>query len=118
MNMRGIRGAIDVSSNEAQKILEATKELLLEMLQKIPWKRIKSRRLFSLRQQILMLLSLQKRPADWDGFMFRYFMPSEINVPGALPRCIRILMLVNSTKTQEEIKHVYLRGASSLRADL
>jgi chorismate mutase len=46
------------------------------------------------------------------------FCTSEINVPGALPRCIRILMLVNSTKTQEEIKHVYLGGTSSLRADL
>ncbi len=42
----------------------------------------------------------------------------EIDVPGALPRCIRVLMLVNTERTQEEIRHIYLKGAKALRPDL
>jgi chorismate mutase len=42
----------------------------------------------------------------------------EVPVPGSLPRCIRVLLLWNSERSQEEIRHVYLRGAESLRPDL
>jgi chorismate mutase len=118
MNMRGIRGAIDVSSNEAQKILEATKELLLEMLQKNSLEKDKiAAIIFSTTADLNAAFPAEAaRRLGW--VYVPLFCTSEINVPGALPRCIRILMLVNSTKTQEEIKHVYLGGTSSLRADL
>ncbi len=43
---------------------------------------------------------------------------SEINVPGTLGRCVRVLLHVNSTKSQAEIVHVYLREAKSLRPDV
>jgi len=39
----------------------------------------------------------------------------EINVPKSLPKCIRILLLVNTNLSQEEIKHVYLNEAVNLR---
>lgn len=39
----------------------------------------------------------------------------EISVPGSLSRCIRILMLFNTNKKSDEIKHVYVRGAEALR---
>jgi len=42
----------------------------------------------------------------------------EIPVPGALPRCVRILMLINTTETASEVHHVYLRDAERLRPDL
>jgi chorismate mutase len=42
----------------------------------------------------------------------------EIPVPGSLPRCVRILMLVNTTRTADEVQHVYLRDAERLRPDL
>jgi len=42
----------------------------------------------------------------------------EIDVMGGLPRCLRILMLVNTEKKSEEIVHVYRKGAEVLRADL
>ena len=42
----------------------------------------------------------------------------EVPVPGSLPRCIRVLLLWNTERSQEEIRHVYLRGAGSLRPDL
>ncbi len=43
---------------------------------------------------------------------------SEINVPGAMPLCIRILMHIYTTKPRNELRHVYLRNAQSLRDDL
>jgi chorismate mutase len=43
---------------------------------------------------------------------------TEIGVPGALARCVRVMLHVNTSKTQAEIKHVYLREALRLRPDL
>lgn len=42
----------------------------------------------------------------------------EMAVPGSLPRCLRILLHVNTEKRADEIVHVYLRGATVLRPDL
>jgi chorismate mutase len=43
---------------------------------------------------------------------------TEVAVPGALPRCIRVLLHVNTDKRQDELVHVYLDGARVLRPDL
>jgi chorismate mutase len=43
---------------------------------------------------------------------------SEINVPGSMARCIRIMMHVYTTRSRNEIHHIYLRQAKSLRDDL
>jgi chorismate mutase len=42
----------------------------------------------------------------------------EMNVPGSLPMCLRVLLHINTNKGVNEIKHVYLRGAKVLRPDL
>ena len=41
-----------------------------------------------------------------------------MNVPGSLPKCLRILMHVNTERSAAEIQHIYLRGARVLRRDL
>jgi chorismate mutase len=43
---------------------------------------------------------------------------AEIAVPGSKPLCIRVLLHVHTTKSRDEIKHVYLHGAHGLRDDL
>ena len=43
---------------------------------------------------------------------------NEINVPGSLQRCIRVLVNWNTPKSQDEIIHVYVRDAQRLRPDL
>jgi chorismate mutase len=43
---------------------------------------------------------------------------AEIAVPGAMPLCIRVLLHVHTTRTNDEIHHVYLHGAQGLRDDL
>jgi chorismate mutase len=42
----------------------------------------------------------------------------EIDVAGALPRVIRVMVHVHSELGRDQIKHVYLRGAVALRKDL
>jgi len=42
----------------------------------------------------------------------------ELNVPGSLARCVRILVHVNTAKSQKDIKHIYLKEAACLRVDL
>jgi chorismate mutase len=42
----------------------------------------------------------------------------EINVPGSLTRCIRILLHWNTDKTQQQVSHVYIKEAVKLRPDL
>lgn len=43
---------------------------------------------------------------------------AEIDVPGALPRVVRVLVHVETNKARSEIRHVYLDGAEVLRKDL
>lgn len=42
----------------------------------------------------------------------------EINVAGGLPKVVRILMHVESTRSRSQLRHIYLRGAEVLRQDL
>ena len=42
----------------------------------------------------------------------------EIDVPGSVPRCIRVLMHLYTTRGDETLRHVYLEGAEQLRTDL
>lgn len=42
----------------------------------------------------------------------------ELPVQGALPRCIRVMLHAETRRQRSEIRHVYLRDAVLLRADL
>jgi chorismate mutase len=43
---------------------------------------------------------------------------SEIDVPGAMPRVLRLLAHVDTDRPRSDVRHVYLRGAAALRTDL
>ena len=42
----------------------------------------------------------------------------ELDITGATPMCIRVMMHINTTKPRDELHHVYLQGAKGLRDDL
>jgi chorismate mutase len=42
----------------------------------------------------------------------------EVDVPGALPRVVRLMALVETDRSRDDVKHVYLRGARALRRDI
>lgn len=118
MAVRGIRGAITVPEDNATEVLAATRELLEEIIRQneLDPQDIASI-IFTSTQDLKSTF-----PAEAARAMGLHLVPllcsQEIGVAGAITRCIRILVHVNTILGQEEIKHVFLRDAARLREDL
>lgn len=115
---RGIRGAITVDADEPAAIVAATKRLLREMVERndVAVDDIASV-LFSLTPDLKAVFpAIGARELGWVHVPMLHF--TEIDVPGALGRCIRVLMHVNTARKLDEIEHAYLDGAAVLRPDL
>lgn len=116
--VRAIRGAITVKSNEENEILEMTAELLKSMTEQngIEKDDIISV-IFSVTSDLNAAFpAAAARRMGWTetALMCTY----EINVPGSLQRCIRVLMHIHTSKNKHELRSVYLKGAKELRPDL
>ncbi|MFY9719701.1 MAG: chorismate mutase [Candidatus Cybelea sp.] len=115
---RGIRGAITVDADDRASIARATERLLHEVVRRnrIELEDVASV-LFTLTPDLHAAFpALAARDMGWVTVPMLHAV--EIAVPGALGKCIRILMHVNTTQTPAEIEHVYLDGARVLRPDL
>ena len=119
MVVRGIRGAISVEEDTREAILQATRELLQEIL------RLNKIEDFDTLGSAIFTTSPDLHacfPAEAARALGMHEVPllcaSEIAVPGALPRCIRVLIHFNTDKKQSEIVHVYMREATKLRPDV
>lgn len=116
---RGIRGATTVEHNDREEIYAATQELVAEMIDR---NGIQPETVSNIWITVTHDLDAAfpavavRRQSGWD------FVPLmcalEIPVEGSLPRCIRLMIQVNTEKGQREINHVYQRGATVLRPDL
>lgn len=118
MNIRGVRGAISVDADEEQAIVTATKRLLSEMVRRngVALDDIASV-LFSLTPDLHAAFpALGAREMGWVHVPMLHF--TEIDVPGSLPRIIRVLMHVNTALAPPTVEHVYLEEARVLRPDL
>jgi chorismate mutase len=116
--VRGVRGAITVERDDATLLLDATERLLREIVSEngIHSADVASA-LFTLTPDLVSEFpAAAARRIGWTLVPLLNF--SEIAVPGSLPRCIRVLLHVNTEKRQDEIVHVYLDGARVLRPDL
>lgn len=116
---RGVRGAITIQENTEAEILQATDRMLRKMIQDnelVP------------EQVASVFISVtdditEAFPArvlrTIEGWSYVPVMcMKEITVHSALKKCIRIMMHINTDKSQQEIVHVYLEDAVSLRPDL
>jgi len=112
----GIRGAITVSANNKESILAATGKLLVEMAQanKIEIKDIAAIFFTTTPDLNAEFPASATRELGWPSNL-ALLCGHEMNVPNDLPRCLRILMLVNTEKGSEEITHVYLGEAKKLK---
>jgi chorismate mutase len=119
MSIRGIRGATTVTADEPDLILKATHELLESILDANPGIKPEDMgsALFTLTEDLTSVFPAHAaRQMGWDQVPI--MCAHEIPVMGSLPLCIRVLIHWNTDKTQNEIKHVYLRDAIKLRPDL
>jgi len=115
---RGIRGAISVQSNTADKIAEATGTLLEAIVIE---NEIDPEDIASVFFTVTADLNAEFPAVAARAMGWRYvplICSTEINVPNCLARCIRVLLHVNTEKSQKEIKHIYLGEAAILREDL
>lgn len=114
---RGVRGAITVGSNNEDEILEATRELLQALLASNDMKveDIASAYFTTTPDLTATYPAYAARQLGW--YDAALLCGHEMNVPGGLARCVRVLIHWNTTKSAAEIAHVYLREARSLRPD-
>jgi len=112
---RGIRGATTVENNVSEEIIPATRELLTRLLEdnNIDTKDIAA--VFFSATPDLNSAFPAKAAREMGWLDVPLFCQVEIDVQGSLEKCIRIMMLVNTTLEQEEIKHVYLKETTRLR---
>ena len=118
MATRAVRGAIQVEADDRELILEAVAELVRAVLERN-----------GLTADDLVSLILTATPdvtAEFPAYAARQagltdvpmLSATEIDVPGAMPRVIRLLAHVETPRARSELRHVYLRGAAGLRTDL
>ena len=119
MLSRGIRGAITVGANTKEEIQSATIELLEEMLLKNEVKTQDiSFAIFTLTSDLNADFPAKYARLDCGFNKVPMMCYQELDVENSLKMCLRVLLNVNTNKTQDEIKHIYLKGATILRGDL
>ncbi|MCA9257599.1 MAG: chorismate mutase [Planctomycetales bacterium] len=118
MNCRGIRGATTVAQNDREEILVATRQLLALMVRRneVEIGDLASAMFSTTPDVDAEFPALAARQLGWLDVPL--MCTHEMAVPDGLPMCIRVLLLWNTEKTQNEIEHVYVRDAQRLRPDL
>jgi len=118
MLVRGVRGATTVEANSVEAILEATRELLAAMLKanETDVEYIASAFFSTTVDLNAEFPAVAARDLGWSNVAL--MCGHEMNKPGGLPMCLRILLHVNTDKPARDIKHIYLRGARVLRPDI
>ena len=116
--VRAIRGAVQVDADERAAIVEATTELVEAVM---------TRNGLTTDDVISVLFTATPDlTAEFPALAARkigfqevpLICASEIAVPGAMPRVVRLLMHVETSRPRAGVQHVYLRGASALRLDI
>jgi chorismate mutase len=116
--VRAVRGAIQVEQDDRQEVLDATTELLTAVLERN-----------ALSPEDLISVVFTATPdltSEFPAYAARQMgitdvpllCATEIAVPGAMPRVLRLLAHVDTELARADVRHVYLRGAAALRTDL
>jgi chorismate mutase len=119
MPIRGIRGATTVEANTREAILDAAGELLGEIIRanNIDKDDVASA-YFSTTTDLNAEFPAVVARRDFGWTNIALMCGHEMDVPGSLRMCLRIMMHVNTEAPQSQVCHVYLRGAAVLRPDL
>jgi chorismate mutase len=117
MAIRGIRGATTVNEDSSSAILRATRELLEAV---VSANALDTGDIASVVFTVTQDLSSEypaRAARDMGWTDIAVLGATEMDVNGGLPRCIRVLLHINTEMSQRDVRHVYLHGARSLRPD-
>jgi len=116
--VRAIRGAVQVAANDRAEILVGTAELVTEVM---------NRNELSTEDVISVIFTATADlTAEFPALAARklgfqevpLLCATEIDVPGAMPHVVRLMMHVETGKSRSALQHVYLHGATALRLDI
>jgi len=118
MSVRAIRGAIQIDADTREDVLEGSAELVTAVLER---NRLSADDIIS-----ILFTATPDLTAEFPAYAARLLgltdvplmCASEIAVPGAMPRVLRLLAHVETELDRADVRHVYLRGAAALRTDL
>ncbi len=118
MSVRAVRGATQVDRDDRTEVLDATTELLTAVLER---NHLEPDDLIS-----VIFTATPDLRSEFPAYAARkmgitdvpLLCTTEIDVPGAMPRVLRLLAHVETSLTRADLRHVYLRGAAALRTDL
>ncbi len=117
MRCQGVRGAITVDDNTAEAILAGTREMLTAIVEAnhIDVDAIGGVYFTTTVDLNAEYPAVAAREIGWQDVAI--MCAHEMAVPGGLPRCVRVMVLWNTTCAPHDIRHVYLREARQLRPD-
>jgi len=118
MQCRGIRGATTVEANTRESILQGTRQMLALMIRQngIDPDDVASAVFSTTNDLNAEFPALAARQLGWLDVPL--LCTHEIQVPGSLPQCVRVLVHWNTDKPQRDIQHIYIKDAMRLRPDL
>ncbi|TDL34737.1 chorismate mutase [Jeotgalibacillus sp. S-D1] len=117
--IRGIRGATTVTEDQEDLILSATEALLQELIEANDIAPSDVASVFISVTNDLSSAFPAKAVRKFENWTYVPVMcMQEIPVSGSLPYCIRLMMHVNTSESQERIQHIYQQKAVQLRPDL
>ena len=117
MPCRGVRGATTADANTSEDVLQAARQLLALMIRQngIEPEDVASAVFSTTPDLDAEFPALAARQLGW--FDVALMCIHEIDVPGSLRRCVRVLLHWNTDKPADEIVHVYIKQAANLRPD-
>jgi chorismate mutase len=117
--VRAIRGATTASANTVEAIRDAINELLekIENYNNLDLEDVVSV-IFTATSDLdaIFPAAIAREHKGWENIPLLDV--QQMHVEGSLLICIRVLIQINTLKTQQEIRHIYLREAEKLRPDL
>jgi chorismate mutase len=117
--VRGVKGATTTTGTTAEDVLVATEQLLKTLIDEngIDQDDVASVQFTTSPDLIAEFPAVAARERiGWNDVPL--MCGHEMARPGALSQCIRILILWNTDKAQNEVMHAYLNEAAKLRPDL
>lgn len=118
MMFRGVRGATTVSENTGEAIWKATRELLQAVIKANDIEEEYVASVIFTTTPDLNAVYPAKAARDLGWHRAALMGCQEADVPNGIPMCIRVLIHWNTTRTLDEVQHVYMKGAMALRPDL
>jgi chorismate mutase len=120
--VRGVRGATTVDDDSADEVIAVTRELMIQLIEanEIDPEEVAGAWFTTTRDINSEFPAIAVRQLGWTEVPLLCGHEMEVGStnPRSIPRCIRVLLLLNTEKPASAMRFVYLRGAAAIKQDL